>query len=259
MLTNLNEFLEQLPSMTGIFLLMFSTFLLGYFGALLLLKKKYRSLSDKLKKEINELRSQTEGKKEDIDTLFSEIKPRIIEVVKQTQEFRPEPNQNTTAPVQILKEETVSRDKFEEEEEEEEEKESAAAPPETVAQKARATFIKYNIEKPELNFDSIGYADHDQKDDLTRIMGIGPYIEQKLNEIGICNYEQISRLSEADIQVVTELIDFFPGRIERDNWVGQAKALKVTWYELTDARLGTYPFLFCRLSYHRDRCIPAFR
>jgi len=223
MLTNLNEFLEQLPSMAGIFLLMLSAFLLGYFGAQLLLKKKYRSLSDKLKKEINELRSQTEEKKGDIDTLFSEIKPRIIEVVKQTQKSRPQPIQHKAAPVKTPKVETADKDEFEEEEEE-----STAAPPETVAQKARATFIKYNIEKPELNFDSIGYADHDQKDDLTRIMGIGPYIEQKLNEIGICNYDQISRLSEADIQVVTELIDFFPGRIERDNWVGQAKALKVS-------------------------------
>jgi len=49
----------------------------------------------------------------------------------------------------------------------------------------------------------------------------------KLNEIGIFNFDQISRLDEADVRTITELIDFFPGRIDRDNWVGQARALKV--------------------------------
>ena len=56
--------------------------------------------------------------------------------------------------------------------------------------------------------------------------GIGPYIEQRLNEIGIYNYDQISRFKEEDIRVLTELIDFFPGRIERDNWIAQAASLK---------------------------------
>ena len=62
---------------------------------------------------------------------------------------------------------------------------------------------------------------------MTKINGIGPYIEQKLNEIDIYTYRQISNLKEADIRTVTELIDFFPGRIERDDWVGQAAALLV--------------------------------
>ena len=60
---------------------------------------------------------------------------------------------------------------------------------------------------------------------MTKINGIGPYIEEKLNEIDIYTFEQISRLSPADIRALTEIIDFFPGRIERDDWVGQAKYL----------------------------------
>ena len=58
------------------------------------------------------------------------------------------------------------------------------------------------------------------------IHGIGPYIEERLNEIGIYDFEQISRLSIQDIRVLTDLIDFFPGRIEQDNWMAQAIALK---------------------------------
>ena len=79
-----------------------------------------------------------------------------------------------------------------------------------------------------LDFESIGNGDKYNADSLTQINGIGPYIEQRLNEIGIYNYSQISRLQLKDITVITHLIDFFPGRIERDNWVYQAQELTLT-------------------------------
>ena len=45
---------------------------------------------------------------------------------------------------------------------------------------------------------------------------------KKLNEIGIFTYQQISNLNNNDIAKITELLKFFPGRIERDDWIGQA-------------------------------------
>lgn len=77
----------------------------------------------------------------------------------------------------------------------------------------------------ELNFDSFGKASEADKDDLKLISGIGPFIEKKLNGIGIYTFEQISKFSSNDIEDVTNLIEFFPGRIERDNWTKQAKDL----------------------------------
>ncbi|GAA0722710.1 hypothetical protein GCM10009430_25380 [Aquimarina litoralis] len=82
------------------------------------------------------------------------------------------------------------------------------------------------VEKPKLNFESFGKADETQKDDLKRISGVGPFIEKKLNSIGIFTFDQISRFTKEDIETVTELIQFFPGRIERDNWTDQAEKLK---------------------------------
>ncbi len=81
-------------------------------------------------------------------------------------------------------------------------------------------------EKPSLNFESFGKADASQKDDLKRISGVGPFIEKKLNSIGIYTFDQVSRFTKKDIDDVTELIQFFPGRIERDNWTEQASKLK---------------------------------
>mgnify|MGYP002630519404 CR=1 FL=1 len=73
-----------------------------------------------------------------------------------------------------------------------------------------------------LNFNRIGTATFQNKDDLQQIKGIGTSIEEKLNTIGIFTFKQISNFNDKDITKITDLIKFFPGRIERDDWVGQA-------------------------------------
>ncbi len=63
------------------------------------------------------------------------------------------------------------------------------------------------------------------RDDLKKINGIGPVLEEKLNAAGIDRYRQIAALSEADIDRLESEIVHLSGRIRRDDWVGQAKAL----------------------------------
>lgn len=195
----LTEFIDKLPSYGGIFALMLSTFLIGYFSAWGMLKAKYQRLLKRTVRKSNQTSSPSQQVK-DIDVIFTEIKPKIIKVVKEAQE------------------------EIEQQKEIEEEIVEAKSPSE-VAETTRTSYITYTHNKPKLNFDNFGHADASQVQDLTRINGIGPYIEQKLNEIGIYNYQQISRFKDEDIRVLTELIDFFPGRIERDNWVEQADEL----------------------------------
>lgn len=77
-----------------------------------------------------------------------------------------------------------------------------------------------------INFERIGKASAREKDDLKKIKGIGPSIEKKLNAIGIYTYGQIANFTAEDEHMVGDTIAFFPGRIERDEWVKQAKALK---------------------------------
>lgn len=60
--------------------------------------------------------------------------------------------------------------------------------------------------------------------DLKRIRGIGVLIEKKLNSMGIANYETIANWSAADIDRVSQTLDF-KGRIERENWIEQARIL----------------------------------
>jgi len=60
--------------------------------------------------------------------------------------------------------------------------------------------------------------------DLKRIRGIGVLIEKKLNSMGVTRYEQIAEWTVADIERVSHVLDF-KGRIERENWVEQARIL----------------------------------
>jgi len=69
---------------------------------------------------------------------------------------------------------------------------------------------------------SIGTATESDKDDLKLIKGIGPFIERKLNALDIWTFKQVAAFKATDVDNVTEAIEFFPGRITRDNWVSQA-------------------------------------
>jgi NADH-quinone oxidoreductase subunit E len=61
-------------------------------------------------------------------------------------------------------------------------------------------------------------------DDLKRIRGIGPGNEGKLNGLGIHHYDQVAAWGRAEVRWVGTYLGF-PGRIDRERWVEQAKAL----------------------------------
>ncbi|MGQ2902697.1 MAG: NADH-ubiquinone dehydrogenase [Neoaquamicrobium sediminum] len=63
-----------------------------------------------------------------------------------------------------------------------------------------------------------------QPDDLKAIGGVGPKLEKVLNELGIWTYGQVAALQPAELAWLDGHLGF-AGRIGRDDWVGQAKAL----------------------------------
>jgi NADH-quinone oxidoreductase subunit E len=62
-------------------------------------------------------------------------------------------------------------------------------------------------------------------DDLKKIDGVGPKLEKLLNSLGFFHFDQIANWSEADIAWVDENLATFRGRVTRDGWVEQARAL----------------------------------
>ena len=61
-------------------------------------------------------------------------------------------------------------------------------------------------------------------DDLTAIGGIGPRIAEVLNGLGIWTYAQIASWTPENAAWVEEHLSF-KGRVEREQWIAQAKAL----------------------------------
>ncbi len=61
-------------------------------------------------------------------------------------------------------------------------------------------------------------------DDLKQLSGVGPALEKKLHEAGVTTFEQIAKWKKADIEEMDEKLSF-KGRIEREDWIAQAKKL----------------------------------
>ena len=64
-----------------------------------------------------------------------------------------------------------------------------------------------------------------EPDDLKKIKGVGPKFEGDLNSKGVYYFRQIAAWTPADIKMIDDMLDSFSGRIERDEWVKQAKEL----------------------------------
>lgn len=65
----------------------------------------------------------------------------------------------------------------------------------------------------------------DDRDDLGRILGIGPVLTEWLNDNGVTRFAQIAAWTDQDVLEWGERLGRNGGRIERDDWVGQARIL----------------------------------
>ena len=64
-----------------------------------------------------------------------------------------------------------------------------------------------------------------EKDDLKEIIGIGKVFEHTLHELGVFSFRQIANFGISDIARVNSELKEFKGRMEQDDWIGQAKDL----------------------------------
>ena len=62
------------------------------------------------------------------------------------------------------------------------------------------------------------------KDDISLLSGVGPVLEKKLTEAGITTFKQVAELTEDAIKELDEKLAL-KGRIEREEWVEQAREL----------------------------------
>lgn len=69
-----------------------------------------------------------------------------------------------------------------------------------------------------------------EPDDLKLIVGIGPVLERMLRNLGVTTFRQIARWTPREVADFDTRLPEFPGRIVRDQWVTQARALHESKY-----------------------------
>ena len=62
-------------------------------------------------------------------------------------------------------------------------------------------------------------------DDLKIIKGVGPKLEALLHSLGFFHFDQIAAWTDAELAWVDDNLEGFKGRVVREDWVGQARAL----------------------------------
>lgn len=72
---------------------------------------------------------------------------------------------------------------------------------------------------------SIPTARPDEADDLKEILGVGPFLEKKLNAFGIYTFKQVAALTPKATKELGATFGSFSGRIVREQWVEQAREL----------------------------------
>ena len=62
-------------------------------------------------------------------------------------------------------------------------------------------------------------------DDLKKIRGVGPKLEQLCHALGVYHFDQIAGWSDQEVAWVDANLEGFRGRVTRDGWVAQARVL----------------------------------
>jgi len=99
---------------------------------------------------------------------------------------------------------------------------SGGAAPKKAADKPAAR--KADEAEPKQEAPASQGAEKGADDDLTQLSGVGPVMAEKLQKGGVTSLAQIAGWSDEDVARYDDELEL-KGRIQRDDWVGQARKL----------------------------------
>ncbi|MEL6671629.1 MAG: hypothetical protein AAFR61_05535 [Bacteroidota bacterium] len=77
----------------------------------------------------------------------------------------------------------------------------------------------------ELDWNRIGGGGPDDKDNLKRLPGLGAFVEQKLNALGIYKFSQLAHLTAEDEARLNQILELPKNKFQKAGWVQEAKLL----------------------------------
>jgi predicted flap endonuclease-1-like 5' DNA nuclease len=235
MMTMMNAILAQAQTAssaaTEIILMLLVAALIGVVTTYLYMKAKYKKSMAALKAQLDDCTKDGKQLKQELEAVNATLteKSSLLDQLKEEKVKAEEERSILEKKYKALKDLHAKLSKeLEEAKQQLHSKDNQLKEKDTVLQ-------RISQRKHLLDYDSFGMAKKEQKDDLKLISGVGPFIEEKLNMLDIFTFSQISKFSKNDIDTVNEAIEFFPGRIERDQWVPQAIELAKTGGKVSEA------------------------
>ena len=99
----------------------------------------------------------------------------------------------------------------------------APPPPEPRPTRQLEAILSARREGDEANL--LTHAAFGRGDDLEEIVGVGPMLAELLHDVGVFYFWQMAESTDEEVDYVDDKLLHFKGRIQRDNWVGQAREL----------------------------------
>lgn len=81
-------------------------------------------------------------------------------------------------------------------------------------------------------------AGEEVRDDFTRMKGVGPKLAEALHNLGFARFDQLARLTQAEVERLDEQLGPFRGRLKRDRIAEQADYLARGDQDGFEARFG---------------------
>ena len=189
-----------------------------------------RDLDEVLKKQ-HEAERENADLQNELDELKAQVAEMkaaaVVQVAKPAADKAAEPEQSSEEAVKPESKTTATAEVAEEKSKAPANKPAKPAPakePVTKSQPATASKSAESSSAAKVKASQPEKAVAKQPDDLTRIRGLGPKMQEKLIDAGIQTFDQLAALSDDQAQELDNKLDA-RGRLVRDKWVAQAGEL----------------------------------
>jgi len=92
-----------------------------------------------------------------------------------------------------------------------------------IKQDDKSVLKRINRRRKEVDFETIGFSAMGRKDNLQKINGIEPFIEKKLNALGIYRFSQLANFNEEIAKKISGLIEMENADSDLLLWSERAK------------------------------------
>ncbi len=89
--------------------------------------------------------------------------------------------------------------------------------------KRREVLERIRGRKNQVDFGRIGTATIEDKDNLKRLRGLGGFVQEKFNALGIFKFSQIAKFMKQDEATINDLLELPKKKIQKEDWVVEAR------------------------------------